>query len=77
VTRVVTAYTLPVDAVPAFGGALWPVTFLIVHVITNVSFARPGMWRILLGKDGQPPAAGSVERPPRARPGGAELQPQT
>jgi hypothetical protein len=29
-TRVVTAYTLPVNVVPALGGALWPVTFIVL-----------------------------------------------
>jgi hypothetical protein len=47
VVRVVMAYTLPVGVVPALGGALWPVTFIVLQVITNVFFARSGFWRIL------------------------------
>jgi hypothetical protein len=34
--------------VPALGGALWPVTFVVLQVITNVYFARSGFWRILI-----------------------------
>jgi hypothetical protein len=48
VIRVVMAYTLPVGLVPGLGGALWPVTFLVLQVVTNVYFARSGFWRILL-----------------------------
>jgi hypothetical protein len=47
VVRVVMAYALPVGVVPALGGALWPVTFIVLQVITNVYFARAGFWRIL------------------------------
>ncbi len=49
VIRVVMAYTLPVDVVPGLGGALWPVTFIMLQVITNVYFWRAGLWRILRG----------------------------
>lgn len=48
VIRVVMAYTLPIGLVPGLGGALWPVTFLVLQVVTNVYFARSGFWRILL-----------------------------
>jgi hypothetical protein len=48
--RVVMAYTLPVDLVPGLGGALWPVTFVVLQVITNVYFARAGFWLILRGE---------------------------
>jgi hypothetical protein len=37
-----------VGLVPGLGGALWPVTFLVLQVVTNVYFARSGFWRILL-----------------------------
>jgi hypothetical protein len=47
VIRVVVAYELPVGAVPAVNGALWPVTFIVLQVVTNVYFARSGFWRIL------------------------------
>jgi hypothetical protein len=36
------AYTLPVDIVPALGACLWPATFLILRVFTNVYFRRAG-----------------------------------
>ncbi|MGH3194920.1 MAG: VC0807 family protein [Streptosporangiaceae bacterium] len=48
VIRVVMAYTLPIGLVPALGGALWPVTFIALQVVTNVYFARSGFWRILI-----------------------------
>lgn len=48
--RVVMAYTLPVDLVPGLGGALWPVTFVVLQVITNVYFSRAGFWLILRGE---------------------------
>ena len=48
VIRVVLAYTLPIGEVPALGGALWPVTFVVLQVVTNVYFARSGFWRILI-----------------------------
>jgi len=47
VTRVVMALALPVGLIPALGGALWPVTFLVLQVVTNVYFARSGLWGIL------------------------------
>jgi hypothetical protein len=51
--RIGMAYALPVNVVPALGGALWPVTFVILQVITNVYFIRSGFWRIL--RDGTGP----------------------
>jgi hypothetical protein len=47
VARLLMAYALPVGVVPALGGALWPVTFIVLQVITNVYVARAGFWRIL------------------------------
>jgi hypothetical protein len=47
VIRVVMAYALPVAVVPALGGALWPVTFLMIQVVTNVYYHRAGLYRIL------------------------------
>jgi hypothetical protein len=48
--RVVMAYTLPLDAVPGLGAALWPTTFILLQVVTNVYFARAGMWHMLHGQ---------------------------
>lgn len=53
--RVIMAYTLPVGLVPGLGGALWPVTFIALQVVTNVYFYRSGFWRIL--RDGRDAAA--------------------
>jgi hypothetical protein len=47
VIRITMAWTLPVDTVPALGAALWPVTFIVLQVITNVYFHRTGLWAIL------------------------------
>jgi hypothetical protein len=47
--RVVMAYGLPVDDVPALAGALWLVTFLLLQIITNVYLSRSGLWPILRG----------------------------
>jgi hypothetical protein len=53
IIRVIMAYTLPVGLVPGLGGALWPVTFIALQVVTNVYFYRSGFWRILRdGRDG-------------------------
>ena len=49
------AAVLPVRAVPALGAALWPVTFVVLQVVTNVYFVRAGFWRILIA--GQPDRA--------------------
>ena len=45
--RVIIAYTLPIGLVPALGGALWPVTFVALQIVTNLHFHRSGFWRIL------------------------------
>jgi hypothetical protein len=47
VIRVMVAEALPISAVPAINGALWPVTFIVLQVVTNIYFARAGFWRIL------------------------------
>ena len=52
VIRVIMAATLPLGIVPGLNGALWPVTFVVLQVITNVYFSRAGFWRIL--RDGAP-----------------------
>src|SRR6516162_8974488 len=48
VVRVLMAFALPIGVVPALGGALWPVTFAILQGMTNIYFARAGLWRILI-----------------------------
>jgi hypothetical protein len=47
VIRVIVAEALPISSVPAINGALWPVTFIVLQVVTNIYFARAGLWRIL------------------------------
>jgi hypothetical protein len=47
VVGVVMSVTLPVDVVPGLGGALWPVAFLIIQVVTNIYYNRAGLYRIL------------------------------
>jgi hypothetical protein len=53
VVRLIMAWALPVSVVPGLGGALWPVTFVVLQVITNVHFARSGFWLILRSQPGQ------------------------
>lgn len=42
--RVVMAYTLPIDAVPALGTALYLVTSLVLIVITNIYYIASGLF---------------------------------
>jgi hypothetical protein len=56
VIRVIMAATLPFGLVPGLNGVLWPVTFVILQVITNVYFYRSGFWRIL--REGAPAQPG-------------------
>jgi hypothetical protein len=51
VIRIAMAATLPIGVIPALGGALWPVTFIALQVVTNVYFGRSGFWRILRDGD--------------------------
>ena len=45
--RVVISYTLPVDAVPGLGGALFPLTFVVLQLLTNVYYNVAGLYPIL------------------------------
>jgi hypothetical protein len=47
VLRVVIAYTLPVSAVPGLHLALFVVTLLLMQVVTNVYYARSGLWTLI------------------------------
>ena len=47
--RVVIAYSLPIDAVPAVGAALYPATLLVLQVLDQINYRRSGLWQILLG----------------------------
>ena len=46
VIRIVMAFTLPVDVVPGLG-ALYPVTFIVLQLITNVYYQLAGLNRLL------------------------------
>jgi hypothetical protein len=46
--RVVIAFRLPIDVVPALTGALYPATFLVLQVIDQINYRRSGLWQILL-----------------------------
>lgn len=48
--RVVMAYTLPVDTVPALGGALWAITFIALQIVQHLYFSRVGLWASLRAK---------------------------
>ena len=37
----------PVSVVPGIGGALWPVTFIVIQVVTNLYDHRAGLYRLL------------------------------
>ncbi|MBV8952952.1 MAG: hypothetical protein JO153_09575 [Solirubrobacterales bacterium] len=45
--RVAISYTLPIDQVPGIGGALYPVTFIALQLITNVYYTRAGLYPLL------------------------------
>lgn len=47
VIRVLMAYWLPVDEVLWLGGLLWPVTFVVINVVTNLYYRRTGLFRLL------------------------------
>lgn len=47
VLRVVIAYTMPIDTVPALQFALFIVTLLLMQVITNVYYTTSGLWRLV------------------------------
>ncbi|MFC1419919.1 VC0807 family protein [Streptacidiphilus cavernicola] len=46
VARVLMAYVLPVDLVPALGGLLWPVTLVLLQVVNGLYYEWSGLWRI-------------------------------
>jgi hypothetical protein len=46
--RVVIAYSMPIDVVPAAAGALYPATFLMLQVIDQINYRRSGLWQILV-----------------------------
>ena len=69
VIRIAMAATLPIGVIPALGGALWPVTFIVLQVATNVYFARSGFWRILRDGDDSADDGPSTDLAPLAEQG--------
>ena len=61
--RVVMAYTLPVDLVPALSTVLYLVTSAVLLVLVNLYYARAGLWAMLWAQPVGPaePVAGSAE----------------
>ena len=47
VLRVVMSYSLPIAVVPGLSGALWPATFIVLQVVTNVYYHQAGLYRML------------------------------
>ena len=45
--RVAMSYSLPIHTVPALAGLLWPVTFVVIQVVTNVYYHHAGLYRII------------------------------
>jgi hypothetical protein len=68
VARVIMSYTLPVAVVPGLGGALWPVTFVVLQVVTNVYYHFAGLNR-LLGARWPARSRPGISRPLAVRPG--------
>lgn len=51
--RVVMAYTLPIHLVPAMQTGLFVATGLLMQVVTNVYYARAGLWSMLRTRDAE------------------------
>ena len=49
VLRVVIAYRMPIESVVALQTAMFGVTLLLMQVVTNVYYARAGLWPMLMG----------------------------
>jgi intracellular septation protein A len=47
VLRVTIAYHMPLSEAPAANGALWPATFVLIQIATNVYYHRAGLYQIL------------------------------
>jgi len=64
--RVLMAYTLPVDAVPALGGLLWPVTLVLLQLVNGVYYEVAGLWRITRANANPNPNPRTSQEPERA-----------
>ncbi|MGW8554804.1 VC0807 family protein [Streptomyces tubercidicus] len=70
VLRVIMAYTLPVDSVPALDGALYFVTYIVLQVITHIVLHKTGVFRLLFPGRGR-------RTPPPDRPSSDSRFPHT
>ncbi|MEU8785002.1 VC0807 family protein [Streptomyces sp. NPDC048637] len=52
--RLIMAYTLPVDSVPALDGLLYVVTYLVLQVITHFILHRTGVFRMIFPRRAKP-----------------------
>jgi intracellular septation protein A len=76
--RVVIAYTMPVDSVPALQTGLGIVTLLLMQVVTNVYYVVAGLWPLLHGAlEGSRPGrrASPAASGPRHQPSGTVAHP--
>lgn len=48
--RIAMAYTLPVDSVPALSSLLWPVTIVVLQLVTGAYYEIAGLWELTSGK---------------------------
>jgi hypothetical protein len=75
------SYTLPVSVVPGLAGALWPVTFVMLQILTNLYYHFAGLNKMLgarwLDRPRQPAGASRPPRRSRAAPpaGGGQDDP--
>ena len=63
--RVIMAYTLSVDTVPALDGALYFVTYIILQVITQTVLHKTGTFRMIFGE--RPSRRGRANEPAEAK----------
>lgn len=54
VLRVVMAYTLPVESVPALQTGMFIVTGILMQVVTNVYYVQAGLWRLIRDRSEHP-----------------------
>lgn len=47
VLRIIMAFSLPVDSVPAIDGVLYAVTWVILQIITQITLRRTGVFRMI------------------------------
>ena len=62
VLRVVLAYTMPIESVPAIQTSLMLATVVLMQVVTNLYYVRAGMWPLLHGAPDDW-SVGSARRP--------------